>query len=258
VIVVIVISDMWYRTIMVVSATISVTVSRQIQDILDMADTHPNSVYSQINKHNNKPVRIFYQTGEKDSDLPVCSPFSVCGKVDTYGSPWMEKQCRCPGSPCSTSTHARDGHTVHDRTKQYKVCEPAKKLKKCKYFRDITWTNIIYPDNSTQQVMHCRCPRNSVAYLVKRHAYQTDTGLGYQFSFACSPQTKLKCERKEPCRLFSVKKSPSRPEVDEVTMSSLCSCPHNHRCPKHHLAVGVVPGRVYTDDAVRTYSGYCM
>ena len=62
-IVVIVISDMWYRTIMVVSATISVTVSRQIQDILDMADTHPNSVYSQINKHNNKPVRIFYQTG---------------------------------------------------------------------------------------------------------------------------------------------------------------------------------------------------
>lgn len=257
-IVVIVISDMWHRTIMVVMATISVTVSRQIQDILDMADTHPNSVYSQINKHNNKPARIFYQTGEKDSDLPVCSPFSVCGKVDTYGSPWMEKQCRCPGSPCSTSTHARDGHTVHDRTKQYKVCEPAKKLKKCKYFRDITWTNIIYPDNTTQQVMHCRCPRNSVAYLVKRHAYQTDTGLGYQFSFACSPQTKLKCERKEPCRLFSVKKSPSRPEVDEVTMSSLCSCPHNHRCPKHHLDVGVVPGRVYTDDAVRTYSGYCM
>ena len=58
---------------------------------------------------------------EKDSDLPVCSPFSVCGKVDTYGTPWMEKQCRCPGSPCSTSTHARDGHTIHDRTKQYKV-----------------------------------------------------------------------------------------------------------------------------------------
>ena len=69
---------------------------------------------------------------------------------------------------------------------------------------------------------------------------------------------KLRCERKEPCRLFSVKKSPARPEVDEVTMSGLCSCPHGHRCPKHHLDVGVVPGRVYTDDAVRTYSGYCM
>ena len=64
-----------------------------------------------------------------------------------------------------------------------------KKLKRCKYFRDITWTNIMYPDNSTAQVMHCRCPRNSVAYLVKRQAYQTDAGLGYQFSFACSPQT---------------------------------------------------------------------
>ena len=47
----------------------------------------------------------------------------------------------------------------------------------------------MYPDNSTAQVMHCRCPRNSVAYLVKRQAYQTDAGLGYQFSFACSPQT---------------------------------------------------------------------
>jgi hypothetical protein len=69
------------------------------------------------------------------------------------------------------------------------LCEPVKKLKKCKFFRDVTWTNIIYPDNSTQQVMHCRCPKNSVAYLVKRHAYQTETGLGYQFSFACSPQT---------------------------------------------------------------------
>ena len=47
----------------------------------------------------------------------------------------------------------------------------------------------MYPDNSSTQVMHCRCPKNSVAYLVKRHAYNTDTGMGYQFSFACSPQT---------------------------------------------------------------------
>ena len=70
---------------------------------------------------------------------------------------------------------------------------------------------------------------------------------------------KIKCERKEPCRLFSVRKpSHGLADVDEVTMSSLCSCPHNHRCPKHHLDVGVVPGRVYSEDAVRTYSGYCM
>ena len=47
---------------------------------------------------------------------------AVCGKVDTYGAPWMEKQCRCPGTAqCSTSSHAHDGHTVHDRNKQYKV-----------------------------------------------------------------------------------------------------------------------------------------
>ena len=69
------------------------------------------------------------------------------------------------------------------------ICEPVKSLKKCKYFRDVTWTYITYPDNSTQQIMHCRCPKNSVAYLIRRHAYQTVTGTGYQYSFACSPQT---------------------------------------------------------------------
>ena len=186
----------------------------------------------------------------------------------------------------------------------------------------------MYPDNTSQQVVHCRCPKNSVAYLVKRHAYNTEDGAGYQYSFACSPQTvrkcilvwlldevtgklceeihitgnymqnenilgsklifsllashniparqthqsfvngnflthysplqKLKCQRKEPCRLFSVKKSSSHADVDEVTMSSLCSCPHSSRCPKHHLDIGVVPGRVYSNDDVRTYSGYCM
>ena len=58
---------------------------------------------------------------EKDTDLPVCSPFSVCSKVDTYGAPFLEKQCRCPGSHCSSSMHSRDGHTIHDRTKQFKV-----------------------------------------------------------------------------------------------------------------------------------------
>ena len=59
---------------------------------------------------------------ESDADLPVCSPLAVCGKVDTYGALWMEKQCRCPGQArCSTSSHAHDGHTVHDRNKQYKV-----------------------------------------------------------------------------------------------------------------------------------------
>ena len=69
------------------------------------------------------------------------------------------------------------------------ICEPVKTLRKCKYFRDVTWTYIMYPDNTTQQVMHCKCPHNSVAYLIKRHAYQSVSGTGYQYSFACSPQT---------------------------------------------------------------------
>ena len=67
-----------------------------------------------------------------EADLPVCSPNSVCNKIDTYGTPWVEKQCRCPspkagagagavGQQCSTSTHPKDGHTVVDRTRLYKV-----------------------------------------------------------------------------------------------------------------------------------------
>ena len=58
-----------------------------------------------------------------DSDLPVCSPHSVCNKIDTYGSPWVEKQCRCPShtKPCSQSTHIKDGRTVVDRNRLYKV-----------------------------------------------------------------------------------------------------------------------------------------
>lgn len=57
---------------MLLLATASVTISRQIEDILNEAESHPNSVYSQINKHsNNKALRIFYQTGV--SDCPAIS-----------------------------------------------------------------------------------------------------------------------------------------------------------------------------------------
>lgn len=218
------------------------------------------STSSNKNKHGVKDIKVYYQSGNSEASLPVCSPNSVCNKLDTYSSPWVEKQCRCPQgmNSCSTSTHIRDGHTITDRNRQYKVCEPVKTLKKCKYFRDVTWTYISYPDNSTQQIMHCRCPKNSVAYLIKRHAYQTVTGTGYQYSFACSPQTKIKCQRKEPCKLFSVRKNYDRPTADEVNTSSLCQCPHKKKCPKHHLDVGVIPGKIYSDDSVRTYSAYCM
>lgn len=122
--------------------------------------------------------------------MPICSPHSVCNKVDTYDSPWIERQCRCPGEQrCSMSLEANDGHTVTDKTRQFKTCEPVKKLPKCRFFRDVTWTFINYPDNSTQQVMHCQCPKNSVAYIIKRQAYQSEQGVGYQYSFACSPQS---------------------------------------------------------------------
>ena len=86
------------------------------------------------------------------------------------------------------------------------MCEPAKKLKRCKYFRDITWTYVTYPDwkNSTQQLMHCRCPKNSVAYLIKRHAFQTPKGTGYQYSFACSPQTVSYIKKFSKCKHFEL------------------------------------------------------
>ncbi|XP_059081667.1 protein giant-lens-like isoform X2 [Tigriopus californicus] len=221
-----------------------------------------------INKHHSNgphhakhksPLKVFFASGESEDDLPVCSPNSVCNKIDIYGSPWVEKQCRCPSgmSSCSMSTHSRDGRTIVDRTRLLKTCEPVRHFKRCKFFKDITSTVITYPDNSTQQIMHCKCPKNSVSYLIKRHAYQTDQGTGFQYSFACSPQT-IRCQRKEPCQLFSVRKDVTRPEAEEVTTNALCQCSHRKKCPKHHLDVGVIPGKIYSEDSLRTYSAYCM
>lgn len=233
---------------------------------------HPSSLTSVINPrlHRFKKPQVFYQTGSSEASLPICSPNSVCNKIDTYGSPWVERQCKCPtpegattneNYQCSSSLHSRDGHTIVDRNRQYKMCEPVKKLKRCRYFRDITWTLVAYPgDNSTQQLVHCRCPKNSEAYLIKRREFQTPEGVrGHQYSFACSPQTKLRCQRKEPCRLFSVRKNADHPVKKEVVnTSSLCQCPHRNKCPRHHLDVGVIPGKVYSEDSVRTYSAYCI
>lgn len=57
-----------------------------------------------------------------DQDLPQCQPWSVCNKVDTYSSPWVEKQCTCPdGQTCSMSLDADDGHSVSDKSRQFKV-----------------------------------------------------------------------------------------------------------------------------------------
>jgi len=63
-------------------------------------------------------------------------------------------------------------------------------LPKCRYFRDMAWT-LRSEGNGTLQTVHCHCPKGSVAYLLKRHAYLTpDTKqIGYQYAFACSPQS---------------------------------------------------------------------
>lgn len=72
----------------------------------------------------------------------------------------------------------------------FQLCEPVRKLPKCRYFRDITWTLITKGDNLTQQIVHCVCPKDAVAYMIKRQAYTTeDNQVGFKFSFACSPQS---------------------------------------------------------------------
>ncbi|RXG56938.1 Protein giant-lens [Armadillidium vulgare] len=193
---------------------------------------------------------------KSEEDLPACAPSAVCSKVDVYDTPWIQRQCRCPGgTSCSDSLRSNDGFTITDKTRQFKMCEPTKKLRKCRYFRDITWSYITFPQNVTQQIVHCACPKNSVAYIVKRKMFYSAGELGYHYAFACSPQSRLRCQRKEPCRLFTVRK---KERHQEVNTSTLCQCPHNHRCPKHHLDPGVIPGKAYIEDNIRTFSGYCI
>ena len=58
----------------------------------------------------------------REEDLPECASHSVCNKVDTYDNPWIERQCRCPGNQrCSMSLESTDGHTITDKTRQFKV-----------------------------------------------------------------------------------------------------------------------------------------
>lgn len=59
----------------------------------------------------------------------------------------------------------------------------------CKYFRDITWTLTSGANNITSQVVHCVCPAGSVAYIVQHEPIETETGSGYKYSFACSPES---------------------------------------------------------------------
>lgn len=232
---------------------------------------HNKNGHNRRSRHHHKveAERIFYKSGvSSDAELPTCSPNAVCNKVDTYGRPWLEKQCQCGKgfNPCSESTHHRDGFTFMHGSRQYKTCEPVKQYKKCRYFRDVTYSLFNHPDNRTEQIQHCRCPKNSSPYLVKRQAFQTEDGVGVQYNFACSPQTKIRCKRKEPCRLFSVKDSSKDDEKQspEVNISTLCECPRKRSCPAHHSDVGSIPGAAFShspaeesEDSYRTYTGYC-
>ncbi|RZC31776.1 giant-lens [Asbolus verrucosus] len=193
-----------------------------------------------------------------DADLPECGPRAICNKLDMYDAPWIEKQCRCSGGrTCPLELQTDDGYTVADKTRQYKLCEPVKKIPKCRFFRDTTWTITLYTNNVTEQIVHCHCPKNSMTYLTKRQALHISNGqVAFQYYFSCSPQARLRCQRKEPCRLFTVRK---RQEfLDEVNVNSLCQCPHAHRCPHHHMDYGVIAGKSYTEEAIKTYSGYCL
>lgn len=209
-------------------------------------------------RHEASAVRVLYQTGSSEEELPVCEKWAVCSKVDMYQWPWVERQCRCPPGvpPCSQMLSPADGHTITDKTRQFKLCEPIKMLPKCRYFRDMAWT-LRSEGNGTLQTVHCHCPKGSVAYLLKRQAYQTESKqIGYQYSFACSPQSRLRCQRKEPCRLFTVRKRQEM--VDEVNTNTLCQCPPEHGCPSHHTDTGVIQSKNYSEENIRTYSGYCM
>ena len=67
------------------------------------------------------------------------------------------------------------------------------RLTTCRYFRDVTWTLTSFADNRTTQTVHCLCPKNSVAYIFKHEAFESDGGTGYKYMFACSPESVSTC-----------------------------------------------------------------
>ncbi|GFT37966.1 protein giant-lens [Nephila pilipes] len=202
-------------------------------------------------------LKILYPQGTGESEMPQCERWSVCSRVDTYSRPWVERLCTCRnGQLCSTSLRADDGHTVTDRTRQYKVCESVDTLPTCRFFKDITWTHITSADNKFQQRVHCKCPENSTTYISGHDVKTTSQGVLYYYHFSCSPESGMRCRRKEPCRLFTVRK---RFPVEEVTTSTLCRCPPKTSCPSHHTDPFVLADfdANRPKDGTRTYSGFC-
>lgn len=151
--------------------------------------------------------------------------------------------------------------------------------------------------NATVQRVYCRCRPSSVPYLVRRQAHTSPEGNPrFIYAFACSPQSvssfpscslfhipysnvafedssrsskvaeirknvlfqRLRCQHKEPCRLFTVRKR-RRSQLEEVNASPLCQCPKGHRCPRRHTDPGSLPARSYSGILeIKTYSGYCV
>lgn len=86
---------------------------------------------------------FIFQASEED--LPICGPRAVCSKVDLYESPWLERQCRCPsGKTCPSEMDVDDGYTLADKTRQYKMCEPIKKLPKCRLVLFLNLFNVTH------------------------------------------------------------------------------------------------------------------
>lgn len=82
-------------------------------------------------KEINSLLYLSFQNSE--DELPECNSKSICNKVDLYDTPWVERQCRCTGGrTCPMDLNTDDGHTFVEKTRQYKVCEPIKKLPKCR------------------------------------------------------------------------------------------------------------------------------
>lgn len=87
---------------------------------------------------------------------------------------------------CSALVGRGDGHTIVDRTTQYKFCDPVNRLPECENFA-YTWSVRMNTNtNVTEQIIHCRCRKNSVAYLRQRENFPD--GSGFEYLFACSPQ----------------------------------------------------------------------
>ncbi|XP_019865505.1 protein giant-lens [Aethina tumida] len=249
--------------VVLLSCTVSTRLPLEVFQHQPQEHHHHHRLHNTGNFHRKKvqepsTMKILYQVGSSEEELPLCKAKSICNKVDLYDTPWIEKQCRCPnGRTCSTSLQYDDGFTFVEKTRQYKMCESVKKLPRCRFFRDTTWTITLHPNNTTDQVVHCHCPRNSLTYLVKRNViHMPNDQLTFQYLFSCSPQMRLRCQRKEPCRLFTVRK---RQEfLDEVNVNTLCQCPHAHRCPHHHTDYGVITSKTYDEDTIKTYTGYCL